>query len=86
MNAVTKIFVDTLRHPSARLGQHLAIWIGTLGLELGVRDFKIRAAFCKDYTADVTVTSPRPDIDGKLCAGFAHGRADHFAHHINIAL
>ncbi len=69
MNAVTHPLADALRHPGARLTQHLAIWIGTLDLELDVLDFKVRAGFCRDYTVDVTVTSPRLEIDGKLCVG-----------------
>ena len=69
MNAVTKSLVDALRHPSARLTQHLKIWIGTLDLGLDVLDFKVKAGFCKDYTVVVTVTSPQLDIDGKQCVG-----------------
>ncbi|CAB3764704.1 DUF2345 domain-containing protein [Paraburkholderia humisilvae] len=69
MNAVTKSFADALRHPSARLTQHLKVWIGTLDLGLDVLKFKVRAGFCKDYTVDVTVTSPHLDIDGKQCVG-----------------
>ncbi|WP_341316953.1 type VI secretion system tip protein VgrG [Paraburkholderia sp. IMGN_8] len=69
MNAVTKSFTDALRHPSARLTQHLKIWIGTLDLGLDVLKFKVRAGFCKDYTVDITVTSQRLDIDGKQCVG-----------------
>ena len=69
MNAVTKSFTDALRHPSARLTQYLKIWIGKQELGLDVLKFKVRAGFCKDYTVDVTVTSPRLDIDGKVCVG-----------------
>ena len=69
MNAVTKSLMDVMRHPSARLTQHLKIWIGTQELGLDVLKFKVRAGFCKDYTVDVTVTSPRLDIDGKQCVG-----------------
>ncbi|WP_233834688.1 type VI secretion system Vgr family protein [Paraburkholderia sp. ZP32-5] len=69
MNAVTKRFTDALRHPGARLTQHLRIWIGTLDVGLDVLDFKIHAGFCDDYTVDVTVTSTQLDIDGKLCVG-----------------
>jgi type VI secretion system secreted protein VgrG len=69
MNAVTKPFTDALRHPSARLTQHLKLWIGTLELGLDVLDFKVRAGLCQDYTVDVTVTSPHLDIGGKQCVG-----------------
>jgi uncharacterized protein (DUF2345 family) len=69
MNAVTKKLTDVLRHPSARLTQHLRIWIGTLDLGLDVLEFEVRAGFCKDYRVDITVTSARLDIDGKLCVG-----------------
>ncbi|AYZ62348.1 type VI secretion system tip protein VgrG [Burkholderia multivorans] len=69
MNAVTKTLVDALRHPSARLSQHLGIWIGTLDVGLDVLDFRVRAGFCKDYKVDITVTSPHLDIDGKRCVG-----------------
>lgn len=69
MNAVTKSLTDALRHRSARLSQRLDIWVGTLDLGMEVLDYKIRAGFCRDYTVDVTVTSPNLDIDGKLCVG-----------------
>ncbi|WP_250467819.1 type VI secretion system tip protein VgrG [Caballeronia sp. GAFFF2] len=69
MNAVTKKLTDALQHPSARLTQRLSIWIGTLELELDVLKFKVKAGLCDDYKAEVTVTSPRLDIDGKLCVG-----------------
>ncbi|WNC89836.1 type VI secretion system tip protein VgrG [Paraburkholderia sp. FT54] len=69
MNALTKSFTDTLRHPGARLSQRLRIWVGPLDLGLDVLDFKVKAGFCKDYTVDITVTSPQLDIDGKLCVG-----------------
>lgn len=69
MNAVTKTLTDALRHPSARMSQHLGIWVGTLDLGLDVLEYKIRAGFCRDYTVDVTVTSPNLDIDGKVCVG-----------------
>ncbi len=73
MNAVTKTFTSALSHPGARLTQRLRIWIGRLDLELDVLEFKVRAGFCKDYTVDVTVTSPRLDIDGKECVGWRAG-------------
>ncbi|MCX5540897.1 phage late control D family protein [Paraburkholderia sp. CNPSo 3076] len=69
MNAVTKSFTDALRHPSVRLSQHLRLWIGKEALDLDVLDFKVRGGFCKDYVVDVTVTSPRLDIDGKDYVG-----------------
>jgi type VI secretion system secreted protein VgrG len=69
MNAVTKNFTDVLRHPSARLTQHLRIWIGKRALDLDVLDFKVRGGLCKDYRVDITVTSPRLDIDGKEYVG-----------------
>ncbi|MCP3718654.1 type VI secretion system Vgr family protein [Paraburkholderia sp. CNPSo 3281] len=69
MNAVTKSFTDALRHPSVRLTQHLRIWIGKEALDLDVLDFKVRGGLCKDYVVDVTVTSPRLDIDGKDYVG-----------------
>ncbi|SAK93331.1 Rhs element Vgr protein [Caballeronia glebae] len=69
MNAVTKDLVDALRHPSARLTQHLSVWIGTLDLDIDVFKFKIKAGLCKDYEVEVTVTSPQLDIEGKLLVG-----------------
>ena len=69
MSAVTTAFTHALRHPSVRLTQHLKIWIGTEALDLDVLDFKVRGGFCKDYVVDVTVTSPRLDIDGKDYVG-----------------
>lgn len=69
MNDAMKDFMSALQHPSARLTQHLKIWIGRLELDLDVLEFKVRAGFCRDYTVDVTVTSPRLDIDGKQCVG-----------------
>jgi type VI secretion system secreted protein VgrG len=69
MNAVTKDLVDALRHPSARLTQHLSVWIGTLDLDIDVFKFKIKAGLCKDYEVEVTVTSPQLDIEGSLLVG-----------------
>ncbi|WP_321923753.1 phage late control D family protein [Paraburkholderia guartelaensis] len=69
MNAVTKSFTDALHHPSVRLTQHLRIWIGKEALDHDVLDFKVLGGFCKDYVVDVTVTSPRLDIDGKDYVG-----------------
>ncbi|WP_244795563.1 type VI secretion system Vgr family protein [Caballeronia grimmiae] len=69
MNAVTKPLIDALRHPSARLSQHMSIWIGTHEFDLDVLKFKMRSGFCEDYVVDVTVTSSQLDIDGKLCVG-----------------
>ncbi|WP_213301387.1 DUF2345 domain-containing protein [Paraburkholderia sacchari] len=69
MNAVTKRFTDTLRHPSARLSQRLSLWVGGLEIPLDVVKFKVKAGFCQDYFVDVTVTSPERAIDGKLCVG-----------------
>lgn len=69
MNAVTKSFTDALRHPSARLTQHLKIRIGAEDLDLDVLDFKVRGGLCKDYKVDITVTSPRLAIDGKEYVG-----------------
>jgi type VI secretion system secreted protein VgrG len=69
MNDVTKNLTDALSRPSARLTQHLSIWIGTLDLGLDVLKFKVKAGLCDDYTVEVTVTSPQLDIDGKLCVG-----------------
>jgi type VI secretion system secreted protein VgrG len=69
MNAVTKSFADALRHPSARLTQHLKVWIGTLDLDLDVLDFKVKGGICKDYTVDITVTSLHLNIDGKQYVG-----------------
>lgn len=69
MNAVTTSFTDALRNPSVRLTQHLRIWIGKEALDLDVLDFKVRGGLCKDYVVDVTVTSPRLDIDGKDYVG-----------------
>lgn len=69
MNAVTKDFTDTLRHPSARLTQHLRIWIGKQAHDLDVLDFKVRGALCKDYKVDITVTSPQLNLDGKEYVG-----------------
>ncbi|MBC8639729.1 type VI secretion system tip protein VgrG [Caballeronia sp. EK] len=73
MNAVTKNLTDALSHPSARLTQHLRIWIGTLDLGLDVLKFKVKAGLCEDYTVEVTATSPQLDIDGKLCVGRRSG-------------
>ncbi|SAL80536.1 Rhs element Vgr protein [Caballeronia peredens] len=69
MNAITKKLTDVLQHPSARLTQHLSIWIGTLELDLDVLKFKVKARLCDDYTVEVTVTSSQLDLDGKLCVG-----------------
>jgi len=69
MNAVTTTLADALRHPSARMSQHLGIWVGTLDLGMDVLEYKVRAGFCRDYTVDVIVTSPDLDIDGKVCVG-----------------
>lgn len=69
MNAVTKSFTDVLRNPSARLTQHLRIWIGKQAHDLDVLDFKVRGGLCADYTLDVTVTSPRLDLDGTEYVG-----------------
>lgn len=69
MNAVTKDLVDALRHPSARLTQHLSVWVGTLDLDFDVFDFKVKARLCEDYKVEVTVTSTQLDIDGKLLVG-----------------
>ncbi|SDR55272.1 type VI secretion system secreted protein VgrG [Paraburkholderia tuberum] len=69
MNAVTKNFTAALSHPSARLTQHLRIWIGSRPHDLDVLDFKASGGFCKDYRVDVTVTSPRLEIDGKQYVG-----------------
>ncbi|MBB5408722.1 type VI secretion system secreted protein VgrG [Paraburkholderia sp. HC6.4b] len=69
MNAVTKNFTAALSHPSARLTQHLRIWIGSQPHDLDVLDFKASGGFCKDYRVDVTVTSPRLEIDGKQYVG-----------------
>ncbi|WP_322055396.1 DUF2345 domain-containing protein [Paraburkholderia bannensis] len=69
MNAVTKRFRDTLLHPSARLSQRLSLWIGGLEIPLDVVKFKVKAGFCRDYSVDITVTSPDLSIDGKLCVG-----------------
>ncbi|MEX3952927.1 contractile injection system protein, VgrG/Pvc8 family [Paraburkholderia sp. EG287B] len=69
MTAVAKNFTDALSHPSVRLGQHLRLWIGKEALDLDVLDFKVCGGFCKDYVVDVTVTSPRLDIDGKDYVG-----------------
>jgi len=69
MNALTKRFSDTLRHPGVRLTQHLRLWIGKQAHDLDVLDFKVRGGFCKDYVVDITVTSPRLDIDGKDYVG-----------------
>lgn len=73
VNAVTRSFTDALRHPSARLTQHLRIWIGKQGNGLDVLDFKVRGGLCKDYKVDITVTSPRLDIDGKEYVGLRAG-------------
>lgn len=69
MNALSKRFADTLRHPGARLTQHLRLWIGKQEHDLDILDFKVRGGFCKDYVVTVTVTSPRLDIDGKDYVG-----------------
>jgi uncharacterized protein (DUF2345 family) len=69
MNAVTKSFTDALRHPSARLTQHLRVWIGTEKLDFDVVKFKAKGGMCRDYTVDVTFTSPRLDIDGSQYVG-----------------
>ncbi|MEX3915090.1 type VI secretion system Vgr family protein [Paraburkholderia sp. BR10872] len=69
MNAVTKSFTDALRHPSARLSQRLRVWVGILEHDLDVVKFRVRGGFCKDYTADVTVTSSQLDLDGKEYVG-----------------
>jgi len=69
MNAVTKSFTDTLRHPSARLSQHLRVWVGTREHDFDVVKFRVRGGFCKDYTADVTVTSSQLDLDGRQYVG-----------------
>lgn len=69
MNAVTKSFTDTLRHPSARLSQHLRVWVGTREHDFDVVTFRVRGGFCKDYTADVTVTSSQFDLDGRQYVG-----------------
>lgn len=69
MNAVTKSFTDALRHPSARLSQRLRVWVGILKHDFDVVKFRVRGGFCKDYTADVTVTSSQLDLDGKQYVG-----------------
>ncbi|MEM5331028.1 type VI secretion system tip protein VgrG [Paraburkholderia sp. JHI2823] len=69
MNAVTKSFTDALRHPSARLTQRLRVWVGILEHDFDVAKFRVRGGLCKDYTADVTVTSPQLDLDGKQYVG-----------------
>lgn len=69
MNALTKNFTDALRHPGVRLTQHLRIWIGKQAHDLDVLDFRVRGGLCKDYVVDVTVTSPRLDVDGKDYVG-----------------
>ena len=69
MEAVTRNFVDAMSHPSARLTQHLSLWIGSLDLGLDVLDFKVRGGLCGDYTVDITVSSPHLDIDGRQCVG-----------------
>ncbi|WP_228937061.1 phage late control D family protein, partial [Paraburkholderia saeva] len=69
MNAVTKSFTDALRHPSARLSQRLRVWVGILEHDFDVVKFRVRGGFCKDYTADVTVTSSQLDLDGKQYVG-----------------
>ncbi|WP_321948992.1 type VI secretion system tip protein VgrG [Paraburkholderia sp. J10-1] len=73
MNAVTKSFTDALSHPSVRLTQHLRIWIGKQAHDLDVVDFKVRGGLCKDYRAQITVASPRLDIDGKEYVGLRAG-------------
>ncbi|CAM2164225.1 type VI secretion system secreted protein VgrG [Paraburkholderia sacchari] len=73
MNAVTKRFMDTLRHPGSRLTQHLNLWIGRKEHDLDVLDFKVKGGFCKDYQVDITVTSPQLDIDGKEYVGWRGG-------------
>ena len=69
MNAVTESFTDTLRHPSARLSQHLRVWVGTREHDFDVVKFRVRGGFCKDYMADVTVTSSQLDLDGRQYVG-----------------
>ncbi len=69
MNAVTKSFADALRNPDVRLTQHLRLWIGKEEHDLDVLDFKVKGGFCKDYVVNLTVTSPRLDIDGKDYVG-----------------
>jgi type VI secretion system secreted protein VgrG len=69
MNTPAKRFTDALLHPSARLTQHLRLWIGAQEHDLDVLDFKVRGGFCKDYVVSVTVTSPRLDIDGSDYVG-----------------
>ncbi|MBB5406189.1 type VI secretion system secreted protein VgrG [Paraburkholderia sp. HC6.4b] len=73
MTAVTKSFADALRHPSARLTQHLTLWIGRKKHDLDVLDFKVSGGFCKDYRVEITVTSPQLDIDGKDYVGWRAG-------------
>ena len=73
MNAVTKNFTDVLRNPSARLTQHLRIWIGKRALDLDVLDFRVRGGLCKDYKVDITVTSSCLDLDGKDYVGLRAG-------------
>ncbi|AFT87933.1 type VI secretion system Vgr family protein [Paraburkholderia phenoliruptrix] len=69
MNAVTRSFADALRHPSARLSQRLRVWVGILEHDFDMVKFRVRGGFCKDYTADVTVTSSQLDLDGKQYVG-----------------
>lgn len=69
MNAVTTNFAVALRHPSARLSQRLRVWVGILEHDFDVVKFRVRGGFCKDYTADVTVTSSQLDLDGKEYVG-----------------
>jgi type VI secretion system secreted protein VgrG len=73
MNAVTENFTDALRHPSVRLTQHFSLWIGRKKHDLDVLDFRVVGGFCKDYKVDITVTSPRLDIDGKDYVGWRAG-------------
>lgn len=74
MNAVTReYFAEMLSRPGSRLTQHLNIWIGRKQLDLDVVDFKAKGGFCSDYSVDVTVTSPRLDIDGTEYVGWRGG-------------
>ncbi|HKT95306.1 MAG TPA: type VI secretion system tip protein VgrG, partial [Paraburkholderia sp.] len=74
MNAVTRdYFTETLERPGSRLTQHARVWIGRKQLDLDVNDFRASGGFCKDYRVDVTVTSPRLDIDGKEYVGWRGG-------------
>ena len=60
---------DVLRHPSARLTQHLRLSIGTVSSPLDVVEFEVRQAFNETYTADITLTSTDKAIDGAACVG-----------------